>query len=245
MTLTDTFRALHTEGLFVMPNPWDRGSARILQEVGFRALATTSAGFARSIGKNDQQVTRDELVAHVAELTSVLDIPLNVDSERLFPDDAGGITETVRLLAEAGAAGCSIEDFRPSTRSIVTVAEAAEAVAEAAAACAAHGVVLTARCENLLYGAGDLDDTIARLVAYREAGAEVLYPPGLVEAADITRVVTEVGAPVNVLAFPGSPPIDQLAGLGVRRVSTGGALQTNAYKAMRHDAEALLALQPD
>src|SRR4051794_12525992 len=121
MTLTDTFRALHTEGLFVMPNPWDRGSARILQEVGFRALATTSAGFARSIGKNDQQVTRDELVAHVAELTSVLDIPLNVDSERLFPDDAGGITETVRLLAEAGAAGCSIEDFRPSTRSIVTV----------------------------------------------------------------------------------------------------------------------------
>jgi len=105
--------------------------------------------------------------------------------------------------------------------------------------------VLTARCENLLYGAGDLDDTIARLVAYREAGAEVLYPPGLVEAADISRVVTEVGAPVNVLAFPGSPPIDQLAGLGVRRVSTGGALQTNAYKAMRHDAEALLALQPE
>ena len=97
--------------------------------------------------------------------------------------------------------------------------------------------MLTARCENLLYGAGDLDDTIARLVAYREAGAEVIYPPGLVEAADITRVVSEIGAPVNVLAFPGSPPIDQLAGLGVRRVSTGGALQTNAYRAMRHDAE--------
>ncbi len=245
MTLTDTFRALHTDGLFVMPNPWDRGSARILQEVGFRALATTSAGFARSIGKNDQEVTRDELVAHVAELTSVLDIPLNVDSERLFPDDAGGITETVRLLAEAGAAGCSIEDFRPSTRSILPTTEAADAVGEAAAACRQHDMVLTARCENLLYAAGDLDDTIARLIAYREAGAEVLYPPGLVEAADITRVVTEVGAPVNVLAFPGSPPIDRLAELGVRRVSTGGALQTNAYKAMRHAAEALLALQPD
>ena len=245
MTLTDTFRALHHQGTFVMPNPWDRGSARILEDLGSKALATTSAGFARSIGKNDQQVTRDELVAHVAELTSVLEIPLNVDSERLFPDDPGGITETVRLLAQAGAAGCSIEDYRPATGSILPVAEAAAAVAEAAAACAGHGMVLTARCENLLYGAGDLADTIARLVAYREAGAEVLYPPGLVEAADISRVVTEVGAPVNVLAFPGSPPIDQLAGLGVRRVSTGGALQTNAYKAMRHDAEALLALQPE
>ena len=245
MTLTDTFRALHHQGTFVMPNPWDRGSARILEDLGSKALATTSAGFARSIGKNDQQVTRDELVAHVAELTSVLEIPLNVDSERLFPDDPGGITETVRLLAQAGAAGCSIEDYRPATGSILPVAEAAAAVAEAAAACAGHGMVLTARCENLLYGAGDLDDTITRLVAYREAGAEVLYPPGLVDAADITRVVTEVGAPVNVLAFPGSPPIDQLAGLGVRRVSTGGALQTNAYKAMRHDAEALLALQPE
>ena len=244
MTLTDTFRALHHQGTFVMPNPWDRGSARILEDLGSKALATTSAGFARSIGKNDQQVTRDELVAHVAELTSVLEIPLNVDSERLFPDDPGGITETVRLLAQAGAAGCSIEDYRPATGSILPVAEAAAAVAEAAAACAGHGMVLTARCENLLYGAGDLDDTIARLVAYREAGAEVLYPPGLVEAADISRVVTEVGAPVNVLAFPGSLPIDQLAMLGVRRVSTGGALQTNAYKAMRHDAEALLALQP-
>ena len=245
MTLTDTFRALHHQGTFVMPNPWDRGSARILEDLGSKALATTSAGFARSIGKNDQQVTRNELVAHVAELTSVLEIPLNVDSERLFPDDPGGITETVRLLAQAGAAGCSIEDYRPATGSILPVAEAAAAVAEAAAACAGHGMVLTARCENLLYGAGDLDDTITRLVAYREAGAEVLYPPGLVEAADISRVVTEVGAPVNVLAFPGSPPIDQLAGLGVRRVSTGGALQTNAYKAMRHDAEALLALQPE
>ena len=108
MTLTDTFRTLHQQGTFVMPNPWDRGSARILQDLGFKALATTSAGFARSIGKNDQQITRDELVTHVAELTAVLEIPLNIDSERLFPDDPGGITETVRLLAEAGASGCSI-----------------------------------------------------------------------------------------------------------------------------------------
>src|SRR5689334_17540648 len=176
MKLTDTFRTLHEHGCFVMPNPWDRGSARILQDLGFKALATTSAGFARSIGKDDQQVTRDELVTHVAELTGILDVPLNVDSERLFPDDPGGITETVRLLADAGAAGCSIEDFRPATRSIVPVDEASAAVAEAAAACAEHGLVLTARCENLLYAAGDLDDTVARLTAYREAGAEVVYP---------------------------------------------------------------------
>ncbi|MGZ4682196.1 MAG: isocitrate lyase/PEP mutase family protein [Acidimicrobiales bacterium] len=245
MTLTDTFRSLHQEGIFVMPNPWDRGSARILQDLGFKALATTSAGLGRSIGKADQQVTRAELVTHVGELTSILDVPLNVDSERLFPDAPGGIAETVRLLAEAGASGCSIEDYRPSTSSIVPIAEAADAVGQAAAACGEHGIVLTARCENLLYGVGDLDDTIARLIAYREAGAEVVYPPGLVEAADITRVVTEVGAPVNVLNFPGAPPVDQLATLGVRRVSTGGALYNTAYRAMRHEAEALLALQPD
>jgi 2-methylisocitrate lyase-like PEP mutase family enzyme len=245
MTMTDTFRALHRSGTFVMPNPWDRGSARILQELGFKAVATTSAGLGRSIGKDDQQVTRDELVRHVGELTSMLEVPLNVDSERLFPDDPGGITETVRLLADAGAAGCSIEDFRPSTSSIVPIDEAAAAVAEAATACAQRGLVLTARCENLLYGAGDLDDTIARLIAYREAGAEVVYPPGLVDAADITRVVSEAGAPVNVLAFPGAPTVDELAGLGVRRVSTGGALHKAAYRAMRHDAKALLALQPN
>jgi 2-methylisocitrate lyase-like PEP mutase family enzyme len=239
MTPTDTFRALHREGIFVMPNPWDRGSARILQEMGFPALATTSAGLGRALGKEDQDVTRDELVTHVASLTSFVDVPLNVDGERLFPDDPGGIAEAVRLLAAAGAAGCSIEDYDPATGAIEPVERAVGAVRAAAAACAEHGLVLTARAENLLYGLGDLDDTIARLHAYREAGAEVVYAPGLVAEDDIARVVAETGAPVNVLALPGTPAVTRLAELGVRRVSTGSALFNAAYRALRDAATPL------
>ena len=240
MTTTDTFRALHGDGTFVMPNPWDRGSARILQEMGFSALATTSAGLARSIGKDDQEVTRDELVAHVADLAAYIEVPLNVDSERLFTQDDGGIDETVRLLADAGAAGCSIEDYDPATRAIDPVDVATEAVRTAAAACARHGLVLTARAENLLYGVADLDDTIARLCAYRDAGAEVVYAPGLIEDTDIARVVDETGFAVNVLALTGTPPVSRLAELGVRRVSTGGALFNAAYRALRDAATPLL-----
>jgi 2-methylisocitrate lyase-like PEP mutase family enzyme len=240
MTTTDTFRALHADGLFAMPNPWDRGSARILQEMGFPALASTSAGFARSIGTSDQNVTRDELVAHVAELTSVLDVPLNVDSERLYPDEPGGIEETVRLLADAGAAGCSVEDYDPSLGAIVPLDEAVESVRTAAEACAQRGLVLTARAENHLYGLDDLDDTVERLVAYRDAGAEVLYAPLLLSTDDIGRVVREVGAPLNVLGVPGTPSMGELAALGVRRVSTGGWLQGVAYGGLRTAASELL-----
>ena len=242
--LTERFRALHAEGFFVMPNPWDRGSAQLLEQQGFAALATTSAGYARSIGTRDQQVTRDELVRHVADLVDILTIPLNVDSECLYPGEPGGIAETVRLLAAAGAAGCSIEDFRPDRGAIVDRAEAAADVATAAEACAAAGLVLTARAENLLYGAGDLDDTIARLVAYRDAGAEVLYAPGLHDPADIRRVVDEVGRPINVLRVPGGPDPSGLAELGVRRMSTGGALQTAAYQRARELAAELLPAAP-
>lgn len=240
MSTTDTFRALHREGCFVMPNPWDRGSARILQELGFAALATTSAGFGRALGRDDQQVTRDELVAHVADLTAFVRVPLNVDGERLFPDEPGGIEETVRLLADAGAAGCSIEDYDPATGSIDPIERATEAVRVAAAACQRHGLVLTARAENLLYGVGDLDDTVARLCAYRDAGAEVVYAPGLVGEADIARVVAETGVPVNVLKMPGTPPVARLAELGVRRVSTGSSLFNAAYRTLREEAAALL-----
>jgi 2-methylisocitrate lyase-like PEP mutase family enzyme len=240
MTMADRFRELHAEGFFVMPNPWDQGSARALQEMGFPALATTSAGFAHSLGKADQEVTRDELVAHVADLTAVIDVPLNVDSERLYPDDPGGIDETVRLLADAGAAGCSIEDYVPARRAIVPVEEATEAVAVAAAACARHGLVLTARAENHLYGHDDLDDTISRLVAYRDAGASVLYAPLLASVDDIGRVVREVDAPLNVLGVPGTPPVAELRSLGVRRMSTGGWLQSIAYDAMRRTAATYL-----
>lgn len=236
MTKVDEFRALHADGCFAMPNPWDRGSARIFQELGFSALATTSAGFARSIGKDDQEVTRDELVDHVADLTAFIDVPLNVDSERLFPDDPGGIDETVRLLADAGAAGCSIEDYDPAREEVVPIDEATAAVRVAVEACARYDLVLTARAENHLYGRYDLDDTIERLVAFRAAGAEVVYAPLVRTADDIGRVVREVDAPVNVLQVPGVPDLAGLAALGVRRMSTGGRLQLLAYDTMRETA---------
>src|SRR5947209_2929001 len=160
-----------------MPNPWDVGSALLLAARGFEALATTSAGFAWSIGKVDQTVTRDELVTHVASLAAATSLPLNVDSERCFPDDPGGVAETAALLAEAGAAGFSIEDYDPALDRIDDVEVAAEAVRVAAEA--AQGLVLTARAENHLHGVDDLDDTISRLLAYHDAGADVVYAAGL------------------------------------------------------------------
>ena len=236
----EEFRRLHDAGLFVMPNPWDRGSALRLEAHGFPALATTSAGFARSIGRDDQEVGRDELVRHVAELAEVVGVPLNVDSERLFPDESGGIAESVRLLAAAGAAGCSIEDYDPATGSIDSVDRAVAAVGAAASACRDHGLVLTARAENHLYGVHDLDDTIGRLRAYEAAGADVVYAPGLTSLGDIELVVSEVGVPVNVLARPDGPRIGDLESAGVRRVSTGGALFNAAYRVIDVAAEELL-----
>ena len=237
------FRALHErEGLFVMPNPWDAGSARLLEWCGFEALATTSAGFAWSLGTLDQRVTRDQLVAHVAALTEATALPLNVDSERCYPDDPGGVAETVSLLAEAGAAGCSIEDYDPAAGAIDDVGLAAERVAEAATA--AHALespmVLTGRAENHIRGVDDLDDTIARLIAYHDAGADCLYAPGLTDLAQIARVVQAVSAPVNVLALPAGPSIRELASVGVRRVSTGSLLAGAAYGALLAGARELL-----
>lgn len=235
------FRKLHERHqLFVMPNPWDVGSARILAAAGFEALATTSAGFAWTLGKDDQQVTRDELVVHVAALSAATDLPLNVDSERCYPDDPGGVAETVRLLAEAGAAGCSIEDYDPATRAIDDVGLAAERVAIAAEA--AHmdePMVLTGRAENHIRGVDDLDDTISRLIAYRDAGADCVYAPGLTDIGQITAVVEAVGVPVNVLALATAPPIPQLAAAGVRRVSTGSLLAGAAYGALHGAAQEL------
>src|SRR5579884_2370200 len=193
----DRFRSLHARGLFVMPNPWVVGSARLLESLGFEALATTSSGFAASLGRLDQQVARDELVAHVRALAAATSVPLNVDSENCFPDEPGGVAETVRLLRAAGAAGCSIEDYDPVAERIEDFAVAVARVREAADAC--EGVVLTARCENHLHGRADLDETIERLVAYRDAGADVVYAPGLRDLGEIERVVETVGVPVNVL----------------------------------------------
>jgi 2-methylisocitrate lyase-like PEP mutase family enzyme len=237
--IRDRFRALHTRGTFLLPNPWDVGSARLLESLGFQALATTSSGLAASLGKRDQHVTRDELVNHVAALTAAVHVPLNVDAERCFADTPAGVARTVDLLAAAGAAGLSIEDYDPVSGRLETVQVAAERVAAAAEACGRHGVVLTARAENHLYGHDDLDDTIARLRAYRAAGADVVYAPGLRTPADIARLVESVAAPVNVLAVAGAPSVPELAGLGVRRVSTGGALAWAAYGALRDAAREL------
>jgi 2-methylisocitrate lyase-like PEP mutase family enzyme len=236
------FRALHSaEELFVMPNPWDVGSARLLETCGFAALATTSAGFAWSIGKLDQSVARDELVAHVASLANATSVPLNVDSERCYPDDAGGVAETVALLAAAGAAGLSVEDYDPATGAMDDVEVAAWRVA--AVAEAAHRLtdpmVVTGRAENHIRGVDDLDDTIARLIAYRDAGADAVYAPGLSDLDQIARVVEAVGVPVNVLALPGGPSITELASVGVRRVSTGSLLAGAAYAALLAGAREL------
>jgi 2-methylisocitrate lyase-like PEP mutase family enzyme len=237
------FRELHAGSeLFVMPNPWDVGSAKLLAACGFQALATTSAGFAWALGKHDQQVTRDVLVAHVEAVAAATPLPLNVDSERLYPDDPGGVAETVALLAGAGAAGCSVEDYNPATGGIDPVEVAAERVALAAEAC--HGLdepmVLTGRAENHIRNVADLDDTIARLVAYRDAGADCVYAPGLSELDQISAVVNAVDVPLNVLALRGGPSIPELASVGVRRVSTGSLLAAAAYGALVVGARELL-----
>ncbi len=235
------FRTLHAgDRLFLMPNPWDAGSARLLEALGFEALATTSAGFAWTLGKPDGAVTRDELVTHVRLLAATTSLPLNVDSERCFPDDPGGVAETVRLLAEAGAAGCSIEDWDPPTGQIADVGATTERVAEAATAARESGLVLTGRCENHLHGVDDLEDTIARLVAYRDAGADCLYAPGLTDIGRIRQVVDAVDAPVNVLALRGAPPVAELEAAGVRRLSTGSLLAGAALGALARGARELL-----
>lgn len=230
--LRKRFRTLHHAGMFVMPNPWDIGSARLLASLGFQALATTSLGHAATLGRADQTVTRDELLAHVEVLTGAVDLPFNVDAERCFADDPAGVAETVDLLAKAGAAGCSIEDYHPRRGAIDPIDVAVERVAAAAGAARKHGLVLTARAENHLYGIDDLEDTIARLRAYRDAGAEVVYAPRLVDSAAIARIVERVEVPVNVLAMRDGPAVAELAAMGVRRVSTGGALARAAYGAL-------------
>jgi 2-methylisocitrate lyase-like PEP mutase family enzyme len=236
----DRFRSLHQGGLFVMPNPMDVGSARLLASMGFPALATTSSGFAASLGRTDYGVRRDELLAHVAALASAVEVPLNVDAERCFGDDPRGVADTVERLAKAGASGCSIEDFNPATGFIDPIDISVPRVAAAAQAARDHGVVLTARAENLLHGVNDVDDTIVRLRAYRDAGAEVVFAPGLTDPRQIRRLVEAVLVPLNVIASPNGPSIPELAALGVRRVSTGGSLARAAYGAIASAAGELL-----
>jgi 2-methylisocitrate lyase-like PEP mutase family enzyme len=232
------FRDLHADGCFTIPNPFDAGSARLLAALGFPALATTSSGFAATLGRADMSVTRDELAAHVGELSAATELPLNADAERCYSEELSGIAETVSMIADAGAAGLSIEDWDPSARSIDPIGTATARVEAAAAAAAASGVVLTARCENHIRGVSDLDDTITRLCAYRDAGADVVYAPGLVDLGQIGRVVKEVARPVNVLLL-GPLTVGALADVGVRRVSVGGSLAWVAYGALAAAATAL------
>jgi 2-methylisocitrate lyase-like PEP mutase family enzyme len=219
--------ALHQgERPLLLPNPWDRGSAKLFASLGFEALATTSSGSAATLGLLDGSLSREGTLANAAAIVEATDLPVSADLENGFADDPAGVAETIRLALVAGLAGASIEDYSGrEEKPIYTIEAAAERVV--AAAEVAHGgavrLVLTARAENHLHGVTDLADTIARLRAYQEAGADVLYAPGIARLEDIRRVVDSVELPVNVLARPGVPPVAELAQAGVRRISVGGA----------------------
>ncbi len=223
----ERFLALHQPGTpLVMPNAWDRGSARILAGLEFAALATTSSGFAATLGQLDGSITRDEALENAAGIAGATDLPVSADLENCYADDPEGVTQTVRLAVAAGLAGCSIEDFTGREEDpIYELAVAAERVAAAAEAAHAGPVhlVLTARAENYLHGRADLADTIARLRRYQEAGADVLYAPGVTKPAELRELIAAVDAPVNVLAKPGVPPVAELAEMGASRISVGGA----------------------
>ena len=228
------FVALHArKGAFVIPNPWDVGSARLLEHLGFEALATTSAGFAFSRGRCDCQMGRDATLEHAAAIAAATDLPVSADLENCFGDSPEVVAQTIRLAARAGLAGGSVEDSTGRTESPqYELAHAADRVR--AAAEAAHALpfrfTLTARAENFLVGRPDLKDTIARLQAYQQAGADVLYAPGLATLDHIAAVVRAVDRPVNVLAAA-QFSVAALAEIGVRRISVGGALARAAYGA--------------
>jgi 2-methylisocitrate lyase-like PEP mutase family enzyme len=228
------FRALHEgPGAFVIPNPWDVGSARVLAGLGFAALATTSGGLAFGSGRHDGEglVSRDEALAHAKAIVEATTLPVSADLENCYGDDPETVAETIRQAGAVGLVGGSIEDAttRPD-EPIYPLPDAAERVR--AAAEAAHSLefpfTLTARAENYLHGRPDLDDTIARLQAYEAAGADVLYAPGLRRLEDIRAVCAAVSKPVNVLALPGGPDVAELSAAGVRRISVGSGLYRTA-----------------
>ncbi|UJH77195.1 isocitrate lyase/phosphoenolpyruvate mutase family protein (plasmid) [Burkholderia cenocepacia] len=233
----EVFRALHTRpGAFIIPNPWDAGTARLLAMAGFEALATTSAGYAFSKGQPDNAIDRDAMLDHIADLVAAGGLPVSADLENGFGDAPDTVAETIRLAAEAGAVGGSIEDATGRADTPIYARDASvERIAAAVDAARAlpFPFTLTARCENYLHGRRDLDDTIARLVAYRDAGADVLYAPGITDADEIAAVTRAVGAPVNVVMGlqGGLLSLDELAALGVKRVSVGGALARAALGA--------------
>lgn len=224
-----------------MPNPWDAGTARLLAALGFDALATTSSGHAATLGRPDGSVDRSEALAHAAGIVASVRVPVSADLENGFGDDPDAVFGTVTEAVGTGLAGCSIEDFTAADTRIYASGLAAERVA--AAAEAAHtgpGLVLTARAENHIRGNPDLADTIGRLQAYQEAGADVLYAPGLTDLGDIRAVIASVDRPVNVLVRPGLATVDQLAQAGVARISVGGAFSQVALGALARAGRELL-----
>jgi 2-methylisocitrate lyase-like PEP mutase family enzyme len=237
------FLELHRQDRpLLLANAWDVGSAKLLASLGYQALATTSSGYAATLGRTDYGLTREESVAHAAALVAATDVPVSADLEECFSLDAAGVAETVRIALDAGLAGCSIEDWDPRERRLYDVAEAAERVAAAAEAAHAGDVhlVLTARAENYLRGNPDLKDTTARLRAYQEAGADVLYAPALDLPEELRELVAAVDIPVNVLARRGAPPVAELAEIGVKRISVGGSFAFAAYGAAVQVASELL-----
>jgi len=239
------FRALHErERAFIIPNPWDIGTARLLEQLGFEALATTSAGFAFSIGQRDYNLSRDQTIAHAASIVAATDLPVSADLENGFGDAPETVSETIRLAAAAGLAGCSIEDTtgRPGAP-IYEFEVAVERVRAAAETVRSlpSGFTLTARAENFLWGRRDLGDTIKRLQAYQEAGADVLYAPGLPSKNEIAAVVSSVERPVNVVMGLKGPnfSLAELSEIGVKRISVGSALARAAFGAFLRAAREL------
>ena len=230
-----TFRRLHESGCFVIPNPWDVGSAILLEQLGFSALATTSAGFAWTLGRRDNGVTLDEALAHFAAVAAAVKVPVNADFERAFATEPDEVAANVSRACETGIAGLSVED---STRdpedplfdfglAVNRVRAARQAIDDSGT-----GVVLTGRCEGFIVGRADIGATVRRLRAYADAGADCLFAPGIKSPTDIAAVVRAVAPkPVNVVVGADFTTVERLAALGVRRISVGGSLARVAYSA--------------
>lgn len=239
------FRRLHGVGCFVLPNPWDIGSARLLQHIGFQAVASTSSGFAWSTGRPDYVVSRSDVLQHLSALCGAIDLPVNADFESGFAADAAGVAESVELAIDTGIAGLSIEDRDGDAGDqLYNLPMAVERVRAARRAIdqSGHDVILVARTEGLLIDPPAVTQAIDRLVAFAEAGADCLYAPGVIEKGDIAAMVRAVAPkPLNVLMMRPGLQFSELAELGVRRVSVGGALARVAYDAMLDVAEQIKA----
>jgi 2-methylisocitrate lyase-like PEP mutase family enzyme len=233
------FQALHLGEPFVIPNPWDAGSARVLEGLGFEALATTSSGFAFTLGRPDGNVTLEEVAAHVESLVGAVDVPVSVDLENGYGPEPEDAVRAVTRVAEAGAVGGSIEDWDPDGQ-LYELPHAVERITAAVEAVSGLGwpFMLTARAENHIRGNPDLDDTIARLQAFEAAGADVLYAPGLGSVEEIRLVCDAVSKPVNVLANP-RLLLAEIVDAGAQRVSVGGSLTWTAVEALADAATAI------